>query len=76
MLELKTKKNGTPEQEKFKKFIDFDKRHHVFFDNLYVEDLKIVIKHPLIVGQHNKTDIPDLKVEKFNLTKYTFLTPY
>lgn len=60
----------------FKKFIDFDKQEHIFFDNLYLEELKLVIKLPLVSGKERKAKVPEIKVEKFNLTKYTFLTSY
>lgn len=72
----KVKRNKMPPSEKLKKFIDFDREKQVFFNNLYIEDFKIVLKQPLVIGQRNTKDVADLKVEKFNLTKYTFLTSY
>ncbi|MGV9171079.1 MAG: hypothetical protein ACOC44_11745 [Promethearchaeia archaeon] len=72
----KVKRNKMTPSEKLKKFIDFDREKQVFFNNLYIEDFKIVLKQPLVIGQRNTKDVADLKVEKFNLTKYTFLTSY
>ncbi|TFG25039.1 MAG: hypothetical protein EU532_12005 [Promethearchaeota archaeon] len=57
-----------------KEFIDFDKNNDIIYDNLYLEDEKIVIKTPII----KKDDIykcikNGFKIERFNLTNYTFL---
>jgi len=60
-----------------KKFIDFDRRKEVIFDNLYLDDQKIVVKMPLLdKGKNNKFFKRDVKIEKFNLSKYTFLLNY
>lgn len=59
-----------------KSYIDFDKQENQFFDNLYVEEYKTVIKLPLIRGKYKKSQMPQLRIEKFNLPKYTFLTSY
>ncbi|MFO8020757.1 MAG: hypothetical protein R6U96_19190 [Promethearchaeia archaeon] len=72
----KIKRREASKSKNFKKFIDFDKENQVFFDNFYLDDLKFVVKLPLIVGQRNKSKVPEVKVEKFNLSKYTFLTSY
>ena len=54
-------------------FIDWDKYINCFYNNLYLEDYKIVIKMPLIPQQVSKQDI---KIKKFNLSKYTYLISY
>ena len=54
-------------------FIDWDKYKNRFYNNLYLEDYKLVIKIPLI---KDKTTIDDLKIKKFNLAKYTYLVSY
>ena len=56
---------------KTRKFIDFDKNRRKFYNNLYLDDAKLVIKIPLI-GEKGE----ELKVEKFDLTKYTYLLSY
>jgi len=55
------------------KFIDWDKYKNCFYNNLYLEDYKIVIKIPLISQKGSEKDI---KIKKFDLTKYTFLVSY
>lgn len=55
------------------KFIDFDKYKRRFYNNLYLDDIKIVVKMPLIKEKESKED---LKVEKFDLAKYTYLLAY
>ncbi|MHA1291066.1 MAG: hypothetical protein ACTSQJ_00190 [Promethearchaeota archaeon] len=57
------------------KFLDFDKDQKVFYNNFYLEDFKIVIKMPL-VQKKNKDYRKDVKIEKFDLTKYTYLCAY
>ena len=56
---------------KTRKFIDFDKNRMRFYNNLYLDDVKIVVKMPLI-GEKGE----ELKVEKFDLTKYTYILAY
>jgi hypothetical protein len=54
-------------------FIDWDKYKNRFYNNIYLEDFKFVIKMPLI--QNEKLDL-DIKIKKFDLTEYTYLISY
>lgn len=54
-------------------FLDWDKYENCFYNNLYLEEYKIVIKIPLII---DKPITDDLKIKKFNLAKYTYLVSY
>ncbi|MBY9003078.1 MAG: hypothetical protein KGD73_03830 [Candidatus Lokiarchaeota archaeon] len=54
-------------------FLDWDKYKNCFYNNLYLEDYKVVIKIPLIKDKPRKDD---LKIKKFNLAKYTYLVSY
>jgi len=54
-------------------FLDWDKYENCFYNNLYLEDYKVVIKIPLII---DKPINDDLKIKKFNLAKYTYLISY
>ena len=65
----KIRKNQTIIQ----KFIDWDKCKNIFYDNIYLENQKIVIKMPLI---HTEVSEDDIKIKKFDLEKYTFLINY
>ncbi|MBD3194120.1 MAG: hypothetical protein GF317_03635 [Candidatus Lokiarchaeota archaeon] len=56
------------------KFIDFDKSNELFYDNLYLNDEKIVIKIPIHVN--NGKNGADVKMDKFDLSKYTYLVSY
>ncbi|NVM35008.1 MAG: hypothetical protein HWN81_05395 [Candidatus Lokiarchaeota archaeon] len=60
-------------QISIQKFIDWDKFENIFYNNLYLENYKIVIKIPLIPKREPKNEI---KIKKFNLEKYTFLISY
>jgi hypothetical protein len=55
------------------KFLDWDKYKNIFYNNFYLKDFKIVIKIPLIPKNNNEQEI---KIKKFNLTKYTYLISY
>ena len=55
------------------KFIDFDKSQNTFFDNVYLEDYKIVIKMPL--GK-NRRFRKEFKIQKFSLENCSFLLSY
>ncbi|MFX1365786.1 MAG: hypothetical protein ACFFCE_02945 [Promethearchaeota archaeon] len=61
------------DQIPIQKFIDWDKCENTFYNNLYLENYKIVIKIPLIPKKAQKNEI---KIKKFNLEKYTFLVSY
>jgi len=58
---------------KLAKFIDFDKNHKIFYDNIYLDEFKFVIKIPLYAEEESNQDI---KIKKFDLTKYTYLLSY
>jgi len=55
------------------KFIDWDKCKNMFYNNIYLENCKIVIKMPLIPKEDSEGDI---KIKKFDLEKYTYLCGY
>ena len=55
-------------------FLDWDKYKNCFYNNLYLEDYKLVIKIPLLSEQRDKKD--EIKIKKFSLTKYTYLVSY
>ncbi len=55
------------------KFLDFDKRKCIFYNNIYLEKEKLVVKVPLTEEHKAKKD---LKINRFDLTKYTFLMSY
>jgi hypothetical protein len=54
-------------------FIDWDKYENMFYNNIYLEDYKFVVKMPLLERIKSKKDI---KIKKFDLTKYTYLCSY
>jgi hypothetical protein len=56
-----------------RKFIDWDKFKNIFYNNIYLENYKIVIKMPLVPQMDSEDDI---KIKKFNLEKYTYLCSY
>jgi len=56
------------------KFIDFDKYNEIFYDNLYIDDFKIVVKMPLI--KKKRVRCKDMKISRFDLGKYTYLLSY
>jgi hypothetical protein len=57
----------------FKRFLDYDKKEKVIYDNLYLSIQKVVIKTPL---SRTKDIQDDLVLEDFNLAKYTYLIGY
>jgi hypothetical protein len=58
---------------KLSMFIDFDKDNKRFYNNLYLKDFKFVVKMPLGTEKVPKEEI---KIEKFDLTKYCYLVDY
>lgn len=55
------------------KFIDYDKQEGVFFDNLWLEECKTVLKQPLTKKSLSNEDF---RLEDFNLSRYTYLLHY
>jgi len=54
-------------------YIDWDRYKNMFYNNIYLEDSKFVIKMPLLPQKNGQMDI---KIKKFNLTTYTYLISY
>ena len=57
-----------------KKFLDFDRHENHFVNNLYLDDYKIVVKMPLT--KNDRDPVVDVRIEKFDLAKYTYLLSY
>ena len=57
---------------KINKFLDFDDDNQVFFYNIYLKDHKLAIKIPISEIEKER-HMEEIKIEKFDLTKYTFL---
>ena len=55
------------------KFIDWDKFENIFYNNVYIENYKIVLKMKLIDRDNSEKDF---KIKKFDLEKYTYLCSY
>ena len=54
-------------------FLDFDKNKNVFYNNLYMDEYKLVVKTRINKREKHEEDT---KIEHFDLTKYTYLTHY
>jgi hypothetical protein len=61
-------------RKKLKKFIDYDKHNEIFYDNLYIDRYKIVVKIPLIKRKNGFSK--KIKISEFDLGKYTYLLSY
>jgi len=59
---------------KISMYLDWDKYSKKFYNNIYLEEFKLVIKMPLIHMEDNKEE--DIKIKKFDLSKYTYLLSY
>ena len=57
------------------KFIDFNKNERIYYNNLYLDEYKIVIKIPLSLSHKNGL-INDIKIEEFNLTDSVYFFSY
>ncbi|MEJ2248717.1 MAG: hypothetical protein P8Y97_03545 [Candidatus Lokiarchaeota archaeon] len=61
-------------KEDISQFIDFDKKAMTFYENLYLRDQNVVVKIPIESQPEYKIPPEDLKIEKFDIVKYTYLT--
>ncbi len=57
------------------KFVDFNKKKGIFYDNLYLNDLKYVIKTPFIDSRRIGTK-NNIRIEKFDLTNSIYIVDY
>jgi len=57
------------------KFIDFNKNERIFYNNLYLDEYKLVIKIPLSLA-YKKGIINDIKIEEFNLADSIYFFSY
>ncbi len=55
------------------KFLDFDNTNKIFYSNLYLDDFKLVVKIPLSSATSDQSG-EQIKIETFDLAKYTYLT--
>ena len=55
-------------------FLDWCKYKNIFYNNMYLEEYDWVIKMPLIPQGSETQD--NIKLKKFDLTKYTYLLSY
>ena len=55
------------------KFICLKQKKEQVYNNLYLEDYKLVIKIPLIGKDRDESDI---EAENFDLASYTIFIPY
>ena len=62
-------------ENQLKKFVDFNKTNRNFYDNLYLNDIKCVIKTPF-PDSRNDGSINNIKIEKFDLTNSIYILNY
>jgi hypothetical protein len=55
-------------------FLDWCRYKNIFYNNMYLEEYDWVIKMPLIPQGSETQD--NIKLKKFDLTKYTYLLSY
>ena len=65
--------NFKEKRDLIKRFIDFDKDTNILYNNIYLNNFKIVIKIPLDEKENSQ---PEIKIEKFNLVNDIYLTSY
>ena len=58
-----------------KKFVDYDKKNGLLYDNLYFNDIKFVIKIPY-QDSRKVGSINNIRIAKFNLTDSIYISNY
>jgi len=58
-----------------KKFVDYDKKKGLLYDNLYLNDLKFIIKIPF-QDSRKEGSIDNIRIAKFNLTDSIYISNY
>ena len=62
-------------EDQLNKYVDFYKENGTYYDNLYLNDVKCVIKTPFI-NSRKKVSNNDIRIEKFSLTNSIFIFNY
>ena len=70
------KKRSLRITEKYiKKFVDYNKNNGLLYDNLYLNDIKFVIKIPF-QDSRKEGAINNIRIAKFNLTDSIYISNY
>ena len=62
-------------EKELKKFVDYNKKNGLLYDNLYLNDIQFVIKTPF-QDSRKEGPINNISIAKFNLTDSIYLTNY
>ena len=75
-FKLNNKKRSLRITEKFlKKFVDYDKKNGLLYDNMYLNDIEFVIKIPF-QDSRKEGSINNIRIAKFNLTDSIYISNY
>ncbi|MFW9824746.1 MAG: hypothetical protein ACFFE4_17520 [Candidatus Thorarchaeota archaeon] len=69
------KRNLRITEKYLKKFFDYDKDNGLLYDNLYLNDIKFVIKIPF-QDSRKAGSINNIRIAKFNLTDSIYISDY
>ena len=58
-----------------KKFVDYDKKNGLLYDNMYLNDIEFVIKIPF-QDSRKEGSINNIRIAKFNLTDSIYISNY
>jgi hypothetical protein len=62
-------------EKQLNKFVDYNKNNGIFYNNLYLNDVKFVIKMPL-PDLKKESLIDNIRLEEFNLSNSIFIFNY
>ncbi len=62
-------------EKDLKKFVDYNKKNGLLYDNLYINDIKFVIK-TAFQDSRKEGSINNIRIAKFNLTDTIYLANY
>jgi len=69
------KRNLRITEKYLKKFVDYDKKNGLLYDNLYLNDFKFVVKIPF-QDSRKEGSINNIRIAKFNLTDSIYIYNY
>ena len=62
-------------EKELKKFVDYNKKNGLLYDNLYLNDIQFVIKTPF-QDSRKEGPINNISIARFNLTDSKYLANY
>ncbi len=74
-MEMEIGNSYLKKKNAFIQHVDFDRGTQIFYNNIYFKENKMILKMPLVSMREREIQ-NEIKIEKFDVTKYVYLMHY